>query len=114
MTSLFTHQATSQTEVENWIHCIHSSAATALSRRKGSDDVHALLKQEILTLSETLQTDEKLKKMAVLQLKVEKEAQARQTMNEQVSTSFLSKSSKEKISENVDVWPLEAAIVLFS
>ena len=77
-------QATSSTEVENWIHCIHSSAAMALARRKRMDNIPVLLKKEIRQLREELHSDEKLRKMAQLQLKVEKELSVRQNINMQV------------------------------
>ena len=66
-------QATSPAEVDNWIHCIHSSAAMALARKKGSENAINMLKQEIRQLNEALLSDEKLKKMTRLQLNVEKE-----------------------------------------
>lgn len=81
-------QATSQTEVENWIHCIHTSASGALARRKGKENITAMLREEMKTLQGKMQSDEKLKKMAVLQLKIEKDSNIRQNITDQVGNLF--------------------------
>lgn len=81
-------QATSQTEVENWIHCIHTSASAALARRKGKENITALLNEEMEAMQEKMLSDEKLKKMALLQLKIEKDANIRQTITDQVCWLF--------------------------
>lgn len=77
-------QATSQTEVDNWIHCIHSAAAMAMARKKGLENITVMLKQEIDRLNEALLSDERLKKMAILQLKMEKETQMKHSITEQI------------------------------
>ena len=56
----------------------------ALARRKHMDNIPVLLKKEIRQLREELHSDEKLRKMAQLQLKVEKELSVRQNINLQV------------------------------
>ena len=56
----------------------------ALARRKRMDNIPVLLKKEIRQLREELHSDEKLRKMAQLQLKVEKELSVRQNINLQV------------------------------
>ena len=56
----------------------------ALARRKRMDNIPVLLKKEIRQLREELHSDEKLQKMAQLQLKVEKELSLRQNINLQV------------------------------
>ena len=81
-------KATSQTEVENWIHCIHTSASAALARRKGKENITSMLKCEIKALHEKMLSDEKLKKMALLQLKIEKDANIRQNITDQVSSFY--------------------------
>ena len=79
-------QSTKQAEVDNWIHCIHSAAAMALSRRKSNDNIAACLGKEIELLTQKLESEEKLKKMAELQLTVETEQHSRQNMTGQISS----------------------------
>eukprot|EP00112_Aurelia_sp_Birch-Aquarium-sp1_P015853 Seg3542.1 transcript_id=Seg3542.1/GoldUCD/mRNA.D3Y31 product="Protein still life isoforms C/SIF type 2" protein_id=Seg3542.1/GoldUCD/D3Y31 len=78
-------QTTNQVEVENWIHCIHSAAASAFARRRASDNVIAVLINEIKQIESKLIEDEKLKKMAELQSKVVADARNKQTIVDQVS-----------------------------
>ena len=61
----------------------------ALARRKRMDNIPVLLKKEIRQLREELHSDEKLRKMAQLQLKVEKELSVRQNINMQVLFSVV-------------------------
>uniref|UniRef100_A0A7M5X061 Uncharacterized protein n=2 Tax=Clytia hemisphaerica TaxID=252671 RepID=A0A7M5X061_9CNID len=77
-------QATSQTETENWMHYIHTSAAAAFARKRGLENITPLLLQEIETLQKKLLSEEKLLKMAVLQLKIEKESHIRQNITDQI------------------------------
>ena len=77
-------QATSQNETENWVHYIHTSAAAALARKRGQENISELLLKEMRSLQEKLERDEKLLKMAMLQLKIEKESNTRQNIKEQV------------------------------
>jgi len=82
--SLYHEQATSQNETENWIHYIHTSAAAALARKRGQENIRDLLFQEMKSLQEKKQSDEKLMKMALLQMKIEKESHIRQNIIDQV------------------------------
>lgn len=86
---LFGFQSTSQVEVENWIHCIHSAAASAFARQRGSSDVVKVLTDEINSIELKITDDEKLKKMAELQSKVVTDARNKQTIVDQVSFCFL-------------------------
>ncbi|XP_065057687.1 protein still life, isoforms C/SIF type 2-like isoform X1 [Rhopilema esculentum] len=78
-------QTTSQVEVENWIHCIHTAAASAFARQRGSSDVIAILVNEINNIESKIADDEKLRKMAELQSKVVTDARNKQTIVDQVS-----------------------------
>jgi len=78
-------QSTSQVEVENWIHCIHSAAASAFARQHGGSDVVRVLINEIKRIESKISDDEKLKKMAELQSKVVADARNKQKIVDQVS-----------------------------
>lgn len=56
----------------------------AMARKKGLENITVMLKQEIDRLNEALLSDERLKKMAILQLKMEKETQMKHSITEQV------------------------------
>ena len=78
-------QSTSQVEVENWIHCIHSAAASAFARqRRTGENVVDVLLNQIDTLEGKITDDGKLKKMAELQSKVVTDARNKQTIFDQV------------------------------
>ena len=77
-------QSTSQVEVENWIHCIHTAAASAFARQHGDPDVTRALINEIERIETKISDDEKLKKMAELQSKVVTDARYKQTIVDQV------------------------------
>lgn len=67
------------------MHYIHTSAAAAMARKLSQENISALLIEEIKSLQEKLQSDEKLLKMAVLQLKIERESHIRQNITDQVN-----------------------------
>ena len=75
-------------EVENWIHCIHSAAASAFARQRGIPDVARALVNEIESIEVKISDDEKLKKMAELQSKVVTDARNKQTIVDQVSSHY--------------------------
>ena len=71
------------------MHYIHTSAAAAFARKRGLENITPLLLEEIETLQKKLQSEEKLLKMAVLQLKIEKESHIRQNITDQVHQNIL-------------------------
>ncbi|XP_048837180.1 rho guanine nucleotide exchange factor TIAM1-like isoform X3 [Brienomyrus brachyistius] len=89
----FLFQTSSQTELENWITAIHSSCAAALARQQRWDDTVRLLRFEIRKLEQKIDMDEKMKKMADMQLSTVPDNKKRKTILEQI---FLWEQNLEK------------------
>ncbi|KAM3602394.1 uncharacterized protein V6R79_003224 [Siganus canaliculatus] len=77
-------QATSQTDLENWVTAIHSASAALVARRQGTDDTLRLLQRRRRSLLQHIDTDGKMKKMAELQLSVIKEPKSRRAVESQI------------------------------
>nr|XP_023681904.1 T-lymphoma invasion and metastasis-inducing protein 1-like isoform X2 [Paramormyrops kingsleyae]XP_023681905.1 T-lymphoma invasion and metastasis-inducing protein 1-like isoform X2 [Paramormyrops kingsleyae]XP_023681906.1 T-lymphoma invasion and metastasis-inducing protein 1-like isoform X2 [Paramormyrops kingsleyae] len=89
----FLFQTSSQTELENWMTAIHSSCAAALARQQRWDDTVRLLRFEIRKLEQKIDMDEKMKKMADMQLSTVPDSKKRKTILEQI---FLWEQNLEK------------------
>lgn len=77
-------QASSQTDLENWVTAIHSASASLLARRQGKEDTLRLLGCQSRALLRRIDTDAKMKKMAELQLSIIKEPKSRKAVESQV------------------------------
>ncbi|CAK6969604.1 rho guanine nucleotide exchange factor TIAM2 [Scomber scombrus] len=82
---VYLFQATSQTDLENWVTAIHSASASLLARRQGKEDTLRLLRCQSRSLLHKIDMDGKMKKMAELQLSVIKEQKNRKAVESQVS-----------------------------
>lgn len=78
-------QATSQTDLENWVTAIHSASASLLVKRQGKEDTLRLLRSQSRSLLHKIDMDGKMKKMAELQLSIIKEPKSRKAVESQVS-----------------------------
>lgn len=87
-------QTSSQTELENWITAIHSSCAAALARQQRGGDTVRLLRFEIRKLEQKIDMDEKMKKMADMQLSTVPDNKKRKTILEQVKSPSLTQIKK--------------------
>jgi len=63
-------QAPCQVELENWVNSIHSACAAAFARHRGKTGTLHLLQEEIYRLEKGIESDQKLKHMAELQISV--------------------------------------------
>lgn len=77
-------QASSQTDLENWVTAVHSASAALLARREGNQDTLQLLRRRSRCLLQRIDTDGKMKKMAELQLSIIKEQKNRRAVENQV------------------------------
>ncbi|XP_077005446.1 rho guanine nucleotide exchange factor TIAM2 isoform X2 [Tamandua tetradactyla] len=67
---VYLFQATSQTDLENWVTAIHSACASLFAKKRGKEDTVRLLKNQTKGLLQKIDMDSKMKKMAELQLSV--------------------------------------------
>ncbi|KAF7231106.1 rho guanine nucleotide exchange factor TIAM2 [Nothobranchius furzeri] len=81
---VYLFQATSQTDLENWVTAIHSASAALLARREGREDTLRLLRGQNRSLLHKIDMDGKMKKMAELQLSVIKEQKNRRAVENQI------------------------------
>merc|ERR1719330_102723 len=63
-------QAPCQVELDNWINSIHSACAAAFARHRGKTGTLHLLQEEIYRLEKGIESTQKLKHMAELQISV--------------------------------------------
>merc|ERR1719336_1043083 len=63
-------QAPCQVELDNWVNSIHSACAAAFARHRGKTGTLHLLQEEIYRLEKGIESDQKLKHMAELQISV--------------------------------------------
>uniref|UniRef100_A0A8D8VG35 T-lymphoma invasion and metastasis-inducing protein 1 n=2 Tax=Cacopsylla melanoneura TaxID=428564 RepID=A0A8D8VG35_9HEMI len=78
-------QAPCQVELENWVNSIHSACAAAFARHRGKTGTLHLLQEEIFRLEKAIDSDNKLKHMADLQMSVLVEPETKQQINEQIT-----------------------------
>lgn len=86
----FVSQATSQTDLENWVTAIHSACASLFAKKLGKEDTVRLLKNQTKSLFQKIDMDGKMKKMAELQLSIVSDPKNRKAIENQVlETIFL-------------------------
>ncbi|XP_034756024.1 T-lymphoma invasion and metastasis-inducing protein 2-like isoform X2 [Etheostoma cragini] len=81
---VYLFQATTQTDLENWVTAIHSASAALLAKRRGTEDTLRLLRCQSGALLHSIDMDSKMKKMAELQLSVIREPRNRKAVESQI------------------------------
>ncbi|XP_035851594.1 T-lymphoma invasion and metastasis-inducing protein 2-like isoform X2 [Sander lucioperca] len=81
---VYLFQATTQTDLENWVTAIHSASAALLAKRRGTEDTLRLLRVQSGALLHSIDMDAKMKKMAELQLSVIREPRNRKAVESQI------------------------------
>nr|XP_020040641.1 T-lymphoma invasion and metastasis-inducing protein 2 [Castor canadensis] len=81
---VYLFQATSQTDLENWITAIHSACASLFAKKHGKEDTVRLLKSQTRSLLQKIDMDSKMKKMAELQLSVVSDPKNRKAIENQI------------------------------
>lgn len=77
-------QATSQSDLENWVTALHSASAALLARRHAATDTLRLLRRRCRSLLQQIDADSRMRKMAELQLSVIREPRSRRAVQSQV------------------------------
>ncbi|XP_071997176.1 rho guanine nucleotide exchange factor TIAM2 isoform X1 [Engystomops pustulosus] len=81
---VYLFQATSQTDLENWITAIHSACASLFAKKYGKEDTVRLLKSQTRSLMQKIDMDSKMKKMAELQLSIVSDPKNRKAIENQI------------------------------
>ncbi|XP_077005448.1 rho guanine nucleotide exchange factor TIAM2 isoform X4 [Tamandua tetradactyla] len=81
---VYLFQATSQTDLENWVTAIHSACASLFAKKRGKEDTVRLLKNQTKGLLQKIDMDSKMKKMAELQLSVVSDPKNRKAIENQI------------------------------
>ncbi|KAM9316730.1 rho guanine nucleotide exchange factor TIAM2 [Gastrophryne carolinensis] len=81
---VYLFQATSQTDLENWITAIHSACASLFAKKHGKEDTVRLLKSQTKNLMQKVDMDTKMKKMAELQLSIVSDPKNRKAIENQI------------------------------
>ncbi|XP_026536101.1 T-lymphoma invasion and metastasis-inducing protein 2 [Notechis scutatus] len=81
---VYLFQATSQTDLENWVTAIHSASASLLAKKLGKEDTVRLLKNQTKALNQKIDMDSKMKKMAELQLLIVSDPKNRKAIENQI------------------------------
>ncbi|XP_058390084.1 rho guanine nucleotide exchange factor TIAM2 isoform X2 [Diceros bicornis minor] len=81
---VYLFQATSQTDLENWVTAIHSACASLFAKKRGKEDTVRLLKNQTRNLVQKIDMDSKMKKMAELQLSVVSDPKNRKAIENQI------------------------------
>ncbi|CAH7311406.1 Tiam2 [Phodopus roborovskii] len=81
---VYLFQATSQTDLENWVTAIHSACASLFAKKHGKEDTVRLLKSQTRSLLQKIDMDSKMKKMAELQLCVVSDPKNRKAIENQI------------------------------
>ncbi|XP_058145713.1 rho guanine nucleotide exchange factor TIAM2 [Dasypus novemcinctus] len=81
---VYLFQATSQTDLENWVTAIHSACASLFAKKHGKEDTVRLLKNQTKSLLQKIDMDSKMKKMAELQLSVVNDPKNRKAIENQI------------------------------
>ncbi|XP_058024958.1 rho guanine nucleotide exchange factor TIAM2 isoform X2 [Ahaetulla prasina] len=81
---VYLFQATSQTDLENWVTAIHSASASLLAKKLGKEDTVRLLKSQTKALNQKIDMDSKMKKMAELQLVIVRDPKNRKAIENQI------------------------------
>ncbi|TTE07131.1 T-lymphoma invasion and metastasis-inducing protein 2 [Bagarius yarrelli] len=81
---VYLFQATSQTDLENWVTAIHSASASLFAKRHGKEDTPLLLRGQIRSLLQKIDMDGKMKKMAELQMSIVTDSKSRKAIENQI------------------------------
>uniref|UniRef100_A0A8C5PK37 TIAM Rac1 associated GEF 2 n=1 Tax=Leptobrachium leishanense TaxID=445787 RepID=A0A8C5PK37_9ANUR len=81
---VYLFQATSQTDLENWITAVHSACASLFAKKHGKEDTIKLLKSQTRSLIQKVDMDSKMKKMAELQLSIVNDPKNRKAIENQI------------------------------
>uniref|UniRef100_A0A8B9LMI0 TIAM Rac1 associated GEF 2a n=1 Tax=Astyanax mexicanus TaxID=7994 RepID=A0A8B9LMI0_ASTMX len=81
---VYLFQATSQTDLENWVTALHSASASLFAKRHGKEDTLRLLRGQIRGLLQKIDMDGKMKKMAELQLSIVNDPKNRKAIENQI------------------------------
>ncbi|XP_056423021.1 rho guanine nucleotide exchange factor TIAM2 isoform X1 [Hyla sarda] len=81
---VYLFQATSQTDLENWVTAIHSACASLFAKKHGKEDTVRLLKSQTRSLMQKVDMDSKMKKMAELQLSIVNDPKNRKAIENQI------------------------------
>uniref|UniRef100_A0A8C5LFU3 T cell lymphoma invasion and metastasis 2 n=1 Tax=Jaculus jaculus TaxID=51337 RepID=A0A8C5LFU3_JACJA len=81
---VYLFQATSQTDLENWVTAVHSACASLFAKRRGKEDTVRLLRSQTRSLLQKIDMDGKMKKMAELQLSVVSDPKNRKAIENQI------------------------------
>ncbi|KAG7460626.1 hypothetical protein MATL_G00200670, partial [Megalops atlanticus] len=81
---VYLFQASSQTDLENWVTAIHSASASLFAKRHGREDTVRLLRSQTQALLQKIDMDGKMKKMAELQLCVVSDHKNRRAIESQI------------------------------
>ncbi|XP_077205053.1 rho guanine nucleotide exchange factor TIAM2 isoform X2 [Paroedura picta] len=81
---VYLFQATSQTDLENWVTAIHSASASLFAKKHGKEDTVRLLKNQTKSLIQKIDMDSKMKKMAELQLSIVSDPKNRKAIENQI------------------------------
>ncbi|KAM6460759.1 rho guanine nucleotide exchange factor TIAM2 isoform 2-T2 [Liasis olivaceus] len=81
---VYLFQATSQTDLENWVTAIHSASASLFAKKLGKEDTVRLLKNQTKALNQKIDMDSKMKKMAELQLLIVSDPKNRKAIENQI------------------------------
>uniref|UniRef100_A0A8C9V2E9 TIAM Rac1 associated GEF 2 n=1 Tax=Scleropages formosus TaxID=113540 RepID=A0A8C9V2E9_SCLFO len=81
---VYLFQATSQTDLENWVTAVHSASASLFAKRHGKEDTVRLLRSQTRGLLQKIDMDSKMKKMAELQLSVVGDPKNRKAIEKQI------------------------------
>ncbi|XP_069053124.1 rho guanine nucleotide exchange factor TIAM2 isoform X2 [Lepisosteus oculatus] len=81
---VYLFQATSQTDLENWVTAIHSASASLFAKRQGKEDTVRLLRSQTRSLAQKIDMDGKMKKMAELQLSIVSDPKNRKAIENQI------------------------------
>lgn len=81
---VYLFQASTQTDLENWVTAVHSASASLLAKRQGKEDTVRLLRSQVRALLQKIDMDSKMKKMAELQLTVVHDPKNRKAIENQI------------------------------
>ncbi|XP_050642736.1 rho guanine nucleotide exchange factor TIAM2 isoform X1 [Macaca thibetana thibetana] len=81
---VYLFQATSQTDLENWVTAVHSACASLFAKKHGKEDTLRLLKNQTKNLLQKIDMDSKMKKMAELQLSIVSDPKNRKAIENQI------------------------------
>lgn len=82
------HQAVSQPDLETWVTSLHSASAALLARRRGTEELLQQLRLQSRALLRSIDLDNKMRKMAELQLSIIQELRSRRAVEAQVGRTW--------------------------